>query len=122
MTPDLSPAFEHLLPWIRSHFPQIANLRSGDKRVYLDNAAGTLVPQSVADAMADAALFANPQPERSWPAGPATKREHDNTRRLLADFLNASDGDSLFVSESTTASLYKLREALEPQLEGGNVI
>jgi selenocysteine lyase/cysteine desulfurase len=122
MRPDLSAAFEHLLPWIRSQFPQIDNLRNGEKRIYLDNAAGTLVPQTVADAMADAALFANPQPERSWPAGPATKREHERTRQLLADFLNAGDGDSLFLSESTTASLYKLREALEPQLFRGNVV
>src|SRR5690349_23418922 len=105
MNPDLSSAFERLLPWIRSQFPQIANLRDGEPRIYLDNAAGTLVPQTVADAMAEAALFANPQPERSWPGAPATKREHDRTRSHLADFLNAGTGDSLFLSESTTASL-----------------
>ncbi len=122
MTTDLAAAFERLLPWIRSQFPQLTNLRDGEPRIYLDNAAGTLVPQTVADAMAEAALFANPQPERSWPAAPATKREHQRTRGLLADFLNAEEGDSLFLSESTTASLYKLRESLEPLLEGGNVI
>lgn len=112
-----SEAFSRLLPWIRSQFPQIGNLRGGQRRIYLDNAAGTLVPQSVADAMADAALWANPQPERNWPGAFETKREHERARNLLADFLNAGPADRLFFSESTTAALYKLREGLEPLLE-----
>lgn len=115
-----SEAFSRLLPWIRSQFPQIGNLRSGQRRIYLDNAAGTLVPQSVADAMADAALWANPQPERNWPGAFETKREHQRARGLLADFLNTGSADRLFFSESTTAALYKLREGLEPLLEDGH--
>lgn len=107
-----------LLPWIRSQFPQVDHLRDGRWRIYLDNAAGTLVPQTVADAMAEAALWANPQPSRSWPAGPETLAEHRRTRGLLADFLNAAEGDRLFFSESATACLYKLREALEPRWGG----
>jgi selenocysteine lyase/cysteine desulfurase len=112
---NLGPAFERLIPSIRSQFPQVDQVRAGRLRIYLDSAAGTLVPQSVADALADAALWANPQPGRFWPAGPATKREHAKTRAMLGEFLNAVAGDRLFLSESTTASLYKLREALEPE-------
>lgn len=107
-------AFERLLPWIRAQFPQVGCLRDGGPRIYLDNAAGTLMPQSVADAMREAALWANPQPARDWPPGGETTREHARVRALLADFLNAGAGDRIFFSESTTASLYKLREALEP--------
>ena len=115
-----SEAFARLVPWIRSQFPQVGSLRSGQRRIYLDNAAGTLVPQSVADAMGDAALWANPQPERNWPGSFETKREHQKARALLADFLNAAPADRLFFSESTTAALYKLREGLEPSLEPGH--
>jgi len=115
--------FERLLPWIRSQFPQVAALRDRRPRIYLDNAAGTLVPQTVANAMAEAAVWANPQPGRSWPPAQEALREHRRTRGMLADFLNASDGDAIWLSESTTASLYKLREALEPSWdEADNVV
>src|SRR5947208_1641354 len=119
----LTEPFQRLLPSIRAQFPQVARLRDGQARVYLDNAAGTLIPQAVADAMADAALWANPQPGRHWPPSPQTGREHRAGRALLADFLNAGENDRIYLSESTTASLYKLREALEPSLaDGGNVV
>ncbi|MFN3652249.1 MAG: aminotransferase class V-fold PLP-dependent enzyme [Armatimonadota bacterium] len=119
---SLTSPLARLVPWIRSQFPQVDHLRQGRPRLYLDNAAGTLVPQTVADAMADAALWANPQPERSWPAGPETKAVHRRARALLADFLNAAPEDRIYLSESSTSSLYKLRESLEPRLEGGNVV
>lgn len=120
---DLAARFERLLPWVRSHFPQIECLRNGDRRIYLDNAAGTLVPRSVAEAMGEGALWANPQPGRSWSAGPETLRAQRRARELLGGFLNAADGDRIYLSESTTASLYKLREALEPRLEpAANVV
>ena len=120
---SLSEPFSRLLPWVRSQFPQVAQLREGARRVYLDNAAGTLVPQCVSDAMADAALWANPQASRAWPAGPETARLHQRVRGGLAGFLNASAADRIYLTESTTASLYKLREALEPAWEvGDNVV
>src|SRR5438132_1003487 len=112
-----------LLPRIRAQFPQLEKLRDERARVYLDNAAGTLVPQTVADAMAEAALWANPQPDRAWPSSPETKREHRRARALLREFLNAGDEDPVYLSESTTASLLKLRQALEPSIEvGDNVV
>jgi selenocysteine lyase/cysteine desulfurase len=111
----LAPAFERLVPWARAQFPAIDSVRDGTRRIYLDNAAGTLVPRSVSEAMADAALWANPQPSRPWADGPATLAAHRQCRSLLAAFLNAGSADRLFLSESTTSSLYKLREALEPE-------
>jgi cysteine desulfurase family protein (TIGR01976 family) len=112
--------FDRLLPWIRAQFPQIDSLRDGRRRVYLDNAAGTLVPETVADAMREAALWANPQPGRAWPPSPETRAEQHRARSLLADFLNASPADRIALSESTTSSLYKLREALEPSWHAGD--
>src|SRR5437763_13879352 len=91
-TDALSDHFTRLLPWIRAQFPQVERLRDGRARVYLDNAAGTLVPQAVADAIADAALWANPQPGRHWPPSPQTGREPRAGRALLADSLNAAEG------------------------------
>src|SRR5438477_11816500 len=99
-----------LLPWVRSQFPQLEQLRDGRPRVYLDNAAGTLVRQTVAEATGEAALFANPQPDRSWPESPETKREHRPARALLAEFLHAPQTDPLSLPESTTASPHKPRE------------
>lgn len=113
----LGEQFARLVPSLRSQFPQIETLRDGQRRIYLDNAAGTLVPQTVADALADAALWSNPQPGRGWPGSEETSRQQARARRLLGVFLNASPEDRLYLSESTTASLYKLREALEPSWE-----
>ena len=48
----MSTPLDRLLPWVRGQFPQVGRLRNGEPRVYVDNAAGTLVPQTVADAMA----------------------------------------------------------------------
>jgi cysteine desulfurase family protein (TIGR01976 family) len=112
--------FERILPWIRAQFPSIESVRSGRRRIYLDNAAGTLVPRSVAEALTEAALWSNPQPGRPWPPGPETRAEHQRMRRMLGDFLNAGAGDRIYLSESTTASLFKLREALEPGWSGGD--
>lgn len=111
---ELAARFERLVPWIRSQFPQLELLRNGDRRIYLDNAAGTLIPRTVSEAMADAAIWSNPQPGRSWPAGPETLRRQRRVRELLAAFLNAPPASRIFLSESTTASIYKLREGLEP--------
>lgn len=119
---DPAAAFLRLLPWIRSQFPQIESLRDGTRRIYLDNAAGTLVPRSVADAMADAAVWANPQPGRRWPAAAQTLRFHREARQRIREFLNAGDGDPVFFSESTTSSLLKLRLALEPELEPDDLV
>jgi selenocysteine lyase/cysteine desulfurase len=116
----LAAPFERLLPWIRSHFPQIESLRNGTRRIYLDNAAGTLVPRAVAEAMAEAALWSNPQPGRSWPSGPRTLNEQRRVREQLAAFLNAPTDTPIYLAESTTASLYKLREGLEPEWEAGH--
>ena len=113
-------SFEKLVPWIRSQYPHLCQLRDGTPRVYLDNAAGTLVPEVVVDAMADAGLWVAAQPGRSWAR--ATRRLHAGTRELLRDFLNAGEADPVFLSESTTASLFKLRESLEPELTGNSEV
>jgi selenocysteine lyase/cysteine desulfurase len=117
---DHAQAFARLVPSIRSQFPQLQTLLDGTSRIYLDNAAGTLTPRPVADAMSEAAVWANPQPGRGWPAGPETTAAHRRTRALLAAFLNARPADRIFLSESSTSSLYKLREGLEPQWGSGD--
>ena len=120
---SLAEPFEGLVRWIRAQFPQIEALRDGRPRVYLDNAAGTLVPSSVVAAMAEAAVWANAQPERGWPSAPETRAQHQRARFLVRAFLNADEGDPVYFSESTTAALYKLREGLEPSLApGDNVV
>jgi selenocysteine lyase/cysteine desulfurase len=111
-----------LVSWVRDQFPQIESDGAQRPRVYLDNAAGTLMPQSVADAMREAALWLNAQPERSWPAARATAARHRQMRAALRDFLGAAPEDVVVVNDSTTASLHKLRLALEEHLTGGNVI
>lgn len=112
----LDEEFARLLPWVRSQFPQIGAGRSGEPRIYLDSGAGTLMPDGVAAAMHDAALWSNPQPGRDWPASQAAKASQDEARSALRSLVNAPSDDPFYLSESSTASLYKLREALDPEL------
>lgn len=118
----MSTPLERLKPWIREQFPQLERDGTGRARVYLDNAAGTLAPLAVAEAMREAALWLNPQPGRSWPAAQATATRHAVTRAALRDFLHAAPGDPVYLDTSTTTALWKLRVALEPRLQGGMVI
>jgi cysteine desulfurase family protein (TIGR01976 family) len=108
--------------WVRTQFPQLERDGVGRRRVYLDNAAGTLMPVAVAEAMREAALWANAQPERSWPASQQTGSRIAQTRTALRDFLHAAPEDAIYFNDSTTASLFKLRVAVEPRLAGGSVV
>ena len=45
--------------WLREHFPALQVEDNGQRRIYLDNPAGTQVPYSVATAITDAVLFSN---------------------------------------------------------------
>jgi selenocysteine lyase/cysteine desulfurase len=110
-TSALSP----LLPGIRARFPQLERLPDGRRRVYLDNAAGTLIPRRVASAMGEGALWLNPQPGRSWPSSPETQQAHRAARGLLRAFLNAPRDSRVYLVESTTTAFQRLRDALTPQ-------
>ena len=75
---------------IRAQFPALELTDRGQPRVYLDNPAGTQVPQSVADAMSSCLIETNANVNgRFVTSERATAIVHD-AHVAMADMLNAT--------------------------------
>ncbi|MBL8851928.1 MAG: cysteine desulfurase-like protein [Planctomycetaceae bacterium] len=94
------------LSQIRSQFPALARETNGRPVAYFDGPAGTQVPQSVADAVAECLLHHNANSGAPF----ATSREADaildGGRTAAADLLGAADPDEIaFGPNMTTLTL-----------------
>ena len=95
---------------VRSQFPALAITDDGVRRIYFDNPAGTQVPQSVADAMADALLHKNANLGGYFASSAAADEVVAGARSAMADFLNApSDDEIVFGPNMTTLTLHLSR-------------
>jgi selenocysteine lyase/cysteine desulfurase len=97
---------------IRRRFPQIDKDLYGRKRIHLNCAAGTLVVDSAARAMEEAASWTNALPGDIYPAEVATKEFIWNVRAITADFLNARNPEEISFHFSTTHALFTLAFSL----------
>jgi len=100
----------------RGHFPALA---SG--WVFMENAGGTLVPQSVIDRAAHYLTHCQVQPGEGY--GPSTEAAERiaEGREVLAALINA-EPDEIVVGPSTTSNVYVLSHALRPLLAEGDEI
>ena len=78
---DLSP--------VRKYFPALNNNYNGQKRIYLDGAGGTQVPQQVIDAMVDYLVNKNGNYGGYFDTSIATDHILVEVRKRMADFINA---------------------------------
>ena len=105
---------------IRSRFPQIERDVYGNKRIYLNSGAGTLMVDFAIHALADKAQSSNPQPGDIDPAEIATDLLHWGVRQLVADFIHASKPEEISFHFSTTHALFNLAFSLRPILTKGD--
>ncbi|MEB0039601.1 MULTISPECIES: cysteine desulfurase [unclassified Pseudomonas] len=108
-------------PW-RADFPAIAALqRQG--QTYLDNAATTQKPQALLDALNNyyANGAANVHRAQHLPGANATQL-FENSRRNVAQWLNAGDDAQIIFTHGTTSALNLLAYGLEHQFETGDEI
>ena len=101
-----------LLNEIRSKFPRAGSDVNGRKRIFLDNAAGSLVLKTVADAEAKVILDYFPNVgATSWES---QKNEEviDEGRKGVQDLLNAKHKESIITGESATALFFHLSYTL----------
>ena len=107
---------------IRARFPALATTDNGQPRLYFDNPAGTQVPQSVADSMAECLLqrSANTggQFRTSVLAGEVTRA----ARAAMADFVNAPSPDEIIFGQNMTAITFHLSRSLGRLLQPGDEI
>jgi len=105
---------------IRSRFPQIERDIFGNKRIYLNSGAGTLMVDSAIHALADKARSSNPQPGDIDPGEIATDLLHWGVRQIVADFIHASKPEEISFHFSTTHALFNLAFSLRTILTKGD--
>ena len=107
---------------IRSRFPALSLTDNGTPRAYLDNPAGTQVPQSVIDRMADCLVTANANLGGHF----ATSRRADavvaEAHQAMADLLNAPSPDEIVFGQNMTSLTLHVSRSIGRRLRPGDEI
>jgi len=111
---DLSP--------LRKHFPALSKIDKGKKRIYLDGAGGTQVPQSVIDAMVNYLINNNGNYGGYFDTSIETDRMLVDIRESMADFLNASSWKEILLGANMTTLTFSLVWALSKIIKPGDEI
>ena len=107
---------------LRQQFPALARRHNGAPVVYFDGPAGTQVPQSVIDAIADYLSCRNANHGGLF----ATSRESDtmldNAHRAVADLLGSADPDCVSFGPNMTTLTFALSRALSKTWKPGDEV
>jgi len=112
--------FKAVHPLIRKRFPQLEKDIHGNRRIHLNCAAGTLVVDTAAKAMSEAASWLNSLPGEVYPAEITTKEFHWQIRQIAADFLNAPSAHEISFHASTSQALFNLALSMRGSIRGKN--
>lgn len=107
---------------IRAQFPSLNRSIEGNPTIYFDGPAGTQVPQSVVDRIGHCMLHHNANRSGRF----ATSREVDSimaeSHRAFADFLGASDPDSIAFGPNMTSLTLQFSRAISREWKPGDNI
>ena len=106
---------------IRRQFPALERRHNGHSVAYFDGPGGTQVPRSVVEAMANYLYHHNANTHWAYPTSAETDATIENSRRVLADFLNAAPTEIAFGPNMTTLTFHVAR-ALGRQYQSGDEI
>ena len=95
---------------------------AGRPRVYLDNPAGTQVPQSVADAASRCLLETNANLGGYFDTSVAAGDIVDNAHRAMARFLGAESEREIIIGPSMTTLTFAISRSLARRLNPGDEI
>ncbi len=108
---------------IRPRFPSLhLPADDGTLPIFLDNPAGTQVPQAVMQAVSDYYMTMN---ANSGGAFPTSRRNDDMTQRLrgaMADFLNARSASEIVIGPNMTSLNFNLSRSIAQTLAPGDEI
>lgn len=88
---------------IRARFPSLAMTDDDRARIYLDNPAGTQVPQAVMDAITGSFLNANANLGGHFRTSRAADRIVEEAHAAMADFFGTDDAGEVIIGASTTS-------------------
>jgi len=96
---------------IRANFPALDRVHNGFPVAYFDGPGGTQVPRVVVEAMTDYLFNHNANSHWAYPTSQETDEIVANSRRALADFLNARE-DEIAFGQNMTSLTFHLARAL----------
>lgn len=120
---DISPLDKRVECW-RSHFPQLERRVHDRPLVYLDNAATSLKPRDVIEAVQQYYLRDNANVHRANHAlGHASTTVYEEARKAAARWIGASSEEEIIFTAGTTDSINALATALSKSyLQRGDVV
>ena len=110
------------LDTIRGKFPALTVTDKGIPRVYLDNPAGTQVPQSVVDAMSRHLLETNANVEGPFGNSASATAIVTGLRHAMADLLNAASPNEIIFGQNMTTLTMHLSRSISHLLRPGDEI
>jgi len=107
---------------IRSQFPALHETDDGVARVYLDNPAGTQVPQRVVDAMSACMLGASANMGGYFRTSLAAGDIVADAQHAMADFLNAPSADEIIFGQNMTSLTFHVSRSIGRYFDAGDEI
>jgi cysteine desulfurase family protein (TIGR01976 family) len=107
---------------VRAAFPAMALSDDGRPRAYLDNPAGTQVPQCVIDAVSDCLLLANANLGGFFTTTRAAGEIVDEAHAAMRDFLNARDAGEIIYGQNSTSLVLHISRSIGRELAAGDEI
>ncbi|MBN9549200.1 MAG: cysteine desulfurase-like protein, partial [Alphaproteobacteria bacterium] len=107
---------------VRGRFPALSLTDKGLRRIYLDNPAGTQVPQTVADAVSRCLLNTNANLGGFFETTVAAQQVVDGAHAAMADFLNAASAEEIVIGANMTTLTYHMSRTLGRTMKPGDEI
>ncbi|MER9056321.1 cysteine desulfurase-like protein [Mesorhizobium sp. M0910] len=107
---------------VRAKFPALSLTDKGRQRIYLDNPAGTQVPQSVADAVSRCLLTTNANLGGFFETTIAAQDIVDEAHLAMADFLGAASPQEIIIGANMTTLTYHMSRTLGRTMKPGDEI
>ncbi|WP_457578204.1 cysteine desulfurase-like protein [Ensifer adhaerens] len=115
-----APAQNFPIARVRAHFPALS--RSSQPPIYLDNPAGTLVPQQVIDAVGDAMVNASSNLGGQFAGSKRADAIWLKAHQAAADLLGAASAREIIVGQSMTVLTLHLSRSIGRTLKSGDEI
>lgn len=122
MTLNAAGAIDIDLPAVRRQFPALSLNVDGRPVVYLDNPAGTQVPQRVIDRTAEYWRTMNANHGGAFVTSRRSDALMDEVRRAAATFLNARSADEIVFGPNMTTLTFGFSRAIGRELKPGDEI
>jgi cysteine desulfurase family protein (TIGR01976 family) len=108
--------------WVRNQFPALAVEQNNETVLYLDNPAGTQVPQRTIDAISNYLMSANANTHGDFLTSRRTDAVIDAAREAMASFLGASSPQEIVFGPNMTSLTYNVSRAMSRLFSPGDEV